>query len=174
MCFLLKLSLTIILVLHEFFVISVDNGVSAAMDTCVTSVGFSTSETETCDERNPTNPSLASEDSCFDSVSKTDLVDHSDTPPEVNNGDAKAASSIDNKKHWGVLNGPVRVKIADLGNACWVVSYIVTYRFTLQWNALLTKSAFSGGVPVTWHRVSANMLSLSVLGLMCMWSAPLV
>ena len=93
------------------------------MDTCLTSVGISTSEIETCDERNPSNPSFASEDSCFDSVSNTDVVDHSDTPPEVNNGDAVATNSMDNEKHWGVLKGPVRVKIADLGNACWVVSY---------------------------------------------------
>lgn len=36
--------------------------------------------------------------------------------------EGRDTKETENTKLWGPLKGPVQVKIADLGNACWVVS----------------------------------------------------
>ncbi len=73
------------------------------------SVGTSTSDIQTHDERLSDNKDYI----CVDDTTM-------DTADEVKGQSTGEKQHIEN--NWGVLKGPVSVKIADLGNACWVVS----------------------------------------------------
>lgn len=99
----------------------IDDIVFGTMKTCVSSGSISTSEIETYAERDHTKQSQVPGDLSVVAESNLDILCQSDLSSEVNNGDTVETATI-NVKDWGVLKFPVKVKIADLGNACWVVS----------------------------------------------------
>ena len=72
-------------------------------------MGVSTSDIQTNDER----LQKAGDYICADDSTTMDADETKDQAD--NKGDTL-------NEDWGVLRGPVSVKIADLGNACWVVS----------------------------------------------------
>lgn len=94
------------------FYVKSENGVAETMDTCVTSSALSTCDQPTSVEREKSEVSSVSEGS----------------PGEGGEGGGECAEESgeaeeeEDVSKWGPLKVPVTVKIADLGNACWVVS----------------------------------------------------
>ncbi len=83
-------------------------------------MGVSTSDIQTHDERLDNNKDyICVDDTTMDAADKV-----KGQPAEA---DAAGAEEECVDKNWGVLKGPVSVKIADLGNACWVVSRLQSY-----------------------------------------------
>ncbi len=77
------------------------------------SMGVSTSDIQTHDER----LQEASDYICADDST---TMEADETKDETGSKNESKSDTVD--EDWSVLKGPVSVKIADLGNACWVVS----------------------------------------------------
>ena len=105
------------------------------MDMVVTT-GLSTSDKPTLEERNQTevSPSPMSEGS----PTQEGVVSQATVKQEKENRENEEKEKVDDAKEkeqdkeekediakWGPFKVPVTVKIADLGNACWVVSPLV-------------------------------------------------
>lgn len=61
-------------------------------------------------------------------VSSTSDGSDGEREEEGEGGEREDEKEKENAKLWGPLKKPVQVKIADLGNACWVVSEVVLMR----------------------------------------------
>ena len=89
------------------------------VDSGVMSVGVSTSDIHTSDERKQDSSDFV----CLDDPTMEAEPDpESETVVDPTEGGGPA---LEDEENWGVLRKPVTVKIADLGNACWVVSITV-------------------------------------------------
>ena len=114
------------------------NGMMEDVDSGVMSVGVSTSDIQTNDERKQNSNNFV----CLDDPTMEAEPDEgggaAQGPTEGEEGYDSVSPAIEDDENWGVLRKPVTVKIADLGNACWVVSctaingpLLITYLFIL-------------------------------------------
>ena len=91
-----------------------ENGVSVTMETC----GIVTSVELTC-------PEEGAEDLC-----------EGDSDAEATGESPQEDISLGDPSTWGPLQNPVSVKIADLGNACWVHRHFTEDIQTRQYRCL--------------------------------------
>lgn len=82
---------------------------------CITSSALSTRDHPTSMERDKSEVS---------SVSKGSPVDGGGMSCKKEGGaeEEEEEEEVEDPRKWGALKTPVTLKIADLGNACWVVS----------------------------------------------------
>ena len=101
-----------------------ENGILDPMETCVSSSGTSTSDQLTNMERSKSEVSAMSEEPPDEEgvAKKEEIKEEIEEREEEREEEEEEEEDEEDETKWGPLKKPVTVKIADLGNACWVVS----------------------------------------------------